>query len=323
MAWSLLLFFFATFLLVTISLVLVFLALQKRAAQRAEASLDESDEPPEDSETLERLLKSEELSSISIWHSLLTRFDFIEIMKTRILQADLSWSVGRVTLGMLLCGSVALYILVRIPFLPLWVATGASWMAALVPYLYILGRRKRRFEKFRDAFPDALDSLSRGLRAGYPLVAALEMVSNETEPPVSTEIRKTFVEANLGMPWDRALSNFAERVPLPEVSLFVAAVQIHQRTGGRLSDVIARLTDTMREQVALTGEVRAIAAHGRITGLILSIVPIGIAGLMFVVSPTYIGVLLGHPFGKDLIAIAITCLVLAHFVMRRLTDIQL
>jgi tight adherence protein B len=203
------------------------------------------------------------------------------------------------------------------------VEIGVSWLVALGPYFYILGRRKRRFHKFREAFPDALDSLSRGLKAGYPLVAALELVANETDPPVSAEMRKTFVEVNLGIPWDRALANLGERIPLGEVNLFVAAVQIHQRTGGRLSDVIARLTDTMREQVALSGEVRAIAAHGRITGLILTIVPVGIAFMLFLVSPTYIGVLLGHPYGKDMIAAAIACLVLAHFVMRKLTDIKI
>ena len=322
LAWSLLLFFLLTFLLVTIALVVVFLVIQKGAAQRAEEKLDQQDLPSGD-EAFDRLLKSEELSSISILHSLLARFDFIEILKKQMLQSALGWSVGRLILATLFNGTVALCVLVRLPFIPLWVATGGSWLLAMIPYFYVLGRRRRRFEKFREVFPDALDSLARGLRAGYPLVSALELVANEAEEPVAGEIRKTFVEANLGMPWEQVLNNFAERVPLPEVSLFVAAVQIHQRTGGRLSDVMTRLTDTMREQVALSGEVRAIAAHGRITGLVLTIVPIGIAGLMFVVTPDYIGVLLGHPYGHDMIAAAIGCLVLAHFVMRRLTDIKL
>ena len=319
LAWSLIIFFVITFLVITIALVVAFLALQKRASQSAEASMDESDDPA----ALDNLLKNEELSSISIWQTLLARFDFVEILKSQIAQADLTWTVGRLTSGMLLCGSVALFVLVRIPWAPLWVAIGVSWLVALGPYFYILGRRKRRFHKFREAFPDALDSLSRGLKAGYPLVAALELVANETEAPVSAEMRKTFVEVNLGIPWDRALANLSERMPLGEVNLFAAAVQIHQRTGGRLSDVIARLTDTMREQVALSGEVRAIAAHGRITGLILTIVPVGIAIMLFLVSPTYIGVLLGHPYGKDMIAAAIACLVIAHFVMRKLTDIKI
>lgn len=323
LVWSLLLFFVVTFLVVTIALVVAFLTMQKGAAQVAEATIDDSAEAPQDREAYDRLLKSEELSSISLWHSLLAKFDFVEILRGQILQAGLDWSVGRVTMGMLLCGAIAFAVLLKLPIVPLWMAIGGAWMAALSPYFYILGRRRKRFDKFREGFPDALDSLSRGLRAGYTLVGALEMVANEAEAPVSNEFRRTFVEANLGVQWDRALQDFAERMPLPEVSLFVAAVQIHQRTGGRLSDVIARLTDTMREQVALTGEVRSLSAHGRITGVILSIVPIGIATLMFIVSPQYINVLVGHPYGRQMIAAAIACLVLAHFVMRKLTDIKI
>ena len=316
--WSLLVFFFITFLVIAIALVVVWLALQQRAVQHAEASLDGEHDPA----VLENLLKGESMSSIAFWHGLLARYDLFEIMKRQIAQADLNWSVGRVTLAMLLCGTIALVVLSSIQWLPFWVATGTSWLAAMCPYMFILRQRNRRFHKFQEAFPDALDSLSRALRAGYPMVGALEMVANEAAPPVSTEIRKTFVEANLGMPWDRALANLGDRMPLTEVNLFVAAVQIHSRTGGRLSDVIGRLTDTMREQNALTGEVRAIAAHGKLTGWILTLVPIAISGMMLVVSPAYIGVLLAHPYGKDMIAAAIGCLVLAHFIMKKMVEIK-
>jgi tight adherence protein B len=319
LVWSLSVVFVITFLVLAIALVVAYLVLQNRAAQQAGA--DSEDE--EGADAYERLLKSEELSSISVWHSLLKRFDFVEILNKQIAQADLYWSVGRVTLAMLLCGAVALYLLTGLKWLPLWASMGGAWFVSLWPYLYIRRRRNRRFAKFREGFPDALDSLSRGMRAGYPLIAALEMVANETEPPVSTEIRKTFVEANLGVPWEQALANLGVRMPLAEVNLFVAAVQIHQRTGGRLSDVIARLTEAMREQIALSGEIGAIAAHGRITGVILTVVPIGIAAMMMMVSPQYLLVLMGHPYGKHMIAAAAACLVLAHFVMRKLTDIKI
>lgn len=318
---SLFIFFPVTFLVIAVAMVTVHLVFEKRASQDNDRDLESLETA--DGSVPDRLLKSEELSSISIWHSVLAKFDAVEILKTQIAQSGLNWSVGRVTLGILLLSTLAFAVLVRVWFLPLWVVMGLSWFAGLCPYLFIRARRRRRFEKFREAFPDALDSLSRGLRAGYPLVAALDLVASETEAPVSTEVRKTFVEANLGMPWEQALNNLSERIPLPEVNLFVAAVRIHQRTGGRLSDVITKLTETMREQVALSGEVRALAAHGRITGLVLTMVPVGIAGMMMVVNPSYLQVLIGHPYGKDLVAAAIICLILAHFVMRRITDVSI
>src|SRR6476620_6405734 len=133
---SLVIVFIVTFLVLTIALVVSFLVLQKRAAQRADESLDDSPDAPQDPETLERVLKNEELSSISVWQALLARFDFVEILKKQIAQADLNWSVGRVTLGMLLAGAVSLSMLAPLSWLPLWVATGGSWLAAMSPYFF-------------------------------------------------------------------------------------------------------------------------------------------------------------------------------------------
>ena len=157
----------------------------------------------------------------------------------------------------------------------------------------------KRFQKFRENFPDVLDSLSRALRAGYPLSASMDMIAAETVPPVSTEMRKTSAEANLGVGWPRALENLGKRVPLLEVNLFISAVQLHARTGGKLSEVMSQLAENMRESLALQGEVRSLAAHGKLTGLILTILPIGIAIMMMYVSPGYMQVLYQPSLGKE------------------------
>lgn len=294
---------------------------RRRAATAGEASADAPGAAWIDE--LPGLLKSEELSSISFWDGLLKRLDFATLLTDRIAQAELNWSPGRVTLSMLLCGTVALAIVWKVTLLPLWLGLLLVPLAAMAPYWYILGRRKRRFRRFQALFPDALDSLARALRAGAAVSAALEMVAQESDGPVAVEIRKTFVEVNLGMPWDRALENLSRRVPLTEVALFVAALQIHSRTGGRLGDIMNRLSEGMREQNSLEGEIRSIAAHGKLTGLILTLVPVVIAGIMMVVSPDYIKVLLTHPYGKHMIAAAIVCLGLAHFIIQKLVDIEI
>ena len=270
---------------------------------------------------LPALLKTGELSSISFWDGLLKRLDVVELLSDRLAQAELDWSPGRVTLAMLFCGTVALAIVWRIPIIPLWLGVLVVPVASMAPYWYILFRRKRRFLRFQASFPDALDSLARALRAGAAVAAALEIVATESDAPVSTEIRKTFGEVNFGVSWDRALDNLGRRVPLTEVALFVAALQIHARTGGRLGEIMNRLAESMREQNALQGEIRSIAAHGKLTGLILTLVPIGIALIMMAVSPDYIGVLFTHPYGKHLIGAAGVCLCLAHLIIRKLVDI--
>lgn len=269
------------------------------------------------------ILKTEELSSISFWDGLLKRLDVIELLSDRLAQAELDWSPGRVTLSMLLCATVAFAIVWKVSVIPMWLGVGAVPVAAMAPYWFILFRRHRRFLRFQMDFPDALDSLARALRSGSAVAAALENVANESEGPVSIEVRKTFVEVNFGMSWDRALDGLSRRMPLTEVALFVAALQIHSRTGGRLGEVMNRLAETMREQNSLAGEIRSISAHGKLTGLILTLVPIGIASIMMVVSPDYIGVLFTHPYGKHLIAAAFVCLCLAHFIIQKLVDIEI
>jgi tight adherence protein B len=312
---SIFLFFVLTFLLASIVVAISWMAFLKTRSEESEAELGElgadEDRP---------LLRTERLSTITFWDNLLARFDFMEILKTRIAQADLNWSVGRVTIAMALAGAIVFLILFR--YLGFWAALAGAVLAAIGPYSYILHLRNKRFRKFSENFPDVLDSLSRALRAGYPLSASMDMIAAETVVPVSTEMRRTSAEANLGVGWNRALENLGQRVPLLEVNLFISAVQLHSRTGGKLSDVMSNLAENMRESIALRGEIRSLAAHGKLTGLILTILPIVIALMMMYVSPGYMEVLYRHPYGKNLITAAVVCLILAHFAIRKIVDIK-
>jgi tight adherence protein B len=309
------LFFCTTFLAVGLTLLLVWLGLQKMQIvyEAEEAQLPETS----------KLLRNESISTISIWAKLLERFNFVNLMKRQIEQAGLNWSIGRVTLSMLLAGTVTLVVLVKGDWLPGWMNTALAYAASLLPYLFIWRRRKARFAKFELQFPDALDSLSRALRAGHPFAVAFDMVANESEPPVSEELRRTAVEGNFGTSWQQALANLSNRVPILEVSMFAAAVQLHSRTGGKLGDVLGTLSEGMRESLALKGEVQAIAAHGKLTGLVLTVLPLVIALIMSVVNPSCLGILFTNPYGKYLLAAAAICLVAAHFVIRRIVDIKI
>jgi tight adherence protein B len=329
-------FFLVVFLVASILTAIAYLAFLKIKAEASDAARSDEAAASEGSAQktdgaepagergltgfLSPLLQTDRLSTITFWDTILARFDFGELLKTNIDQADLRWSVGRITSMMLLIGVVVLAVLMRL--LPLWGAFLGAAVAMSAPYNYVLRRRNKRFLKFRENFPDVLDSLARALRAGYPLSAAMEMIAAETAAPVSAEMRRTSAEANLGRGWPHALENLGKRMPLLEVNLFIGAVQLHARTGGKLSEVVSGLAENMRESIALQGEVRAMAAHGKITGAILTILPIGIAAMMMIVSPGYMQILFNHPMGKNLIGAAIACLLLAHFVIRKLVDIK-
>ena len=318
LAISSILVFVTTFLAAGLAVLVGWFAFQRAGAQALAEDVSEHllDETP-------RLLKDETLSSISPWAKLLERSDLVKIMHRHLIQSGLSWSVGRITLFMLLTGSVATAIAMQFDWIPGYGAMMIGASVAALPYFYILQRRAKRFRQFEENFPDALDSLARAMRAGHPFAAGMEIIADECEPPVSTEMRQTAVEGNLGTSWDVALANLGERMPLLEVSMFASAIQLQNRTGGKLNEVLAKMAEDMRDATALKGEVRSLAAHGKLTGAVLTALPLVISGIMMVVNPSYMAVLIYHPYGKYLIAAAVVCLVLAHFVIRRIVDIKL
>jgi len=318
LALSSILVFVTTFLAAGLAVLVGWFALQRLSAEAVADDVSEHllDDGPQ-------VLKNEALSTISPWAKLLERSDFVKIMRGHLVQAGLRWSVGRITLLMLLTGSVTLAIAMQDERIPGWVAMLIAGAVAALPYMYILRRRAKRFRQFEENFPDALDSLARSLRAGHPFAASMEIIADECEQPVAAEMRLTAVEGNFGTSWAQALTNLSERMPLLEVNMFVSAVQLQSRTGGKLNEVLVGLAENMRESTALKGEVRALAAHGKLTGMVLTILPIVIAFVMMMVNPSYLAILIYHPYGKYLITAAVVCLLLAHLVIRKIVDIRI
>ncbi|GAB4366487.1 MAG: type II secretion system F family protein [Bryobacter sp.] len=301
-------FFVVTFGLVIGGLVLV------RSRMAATETAAASSEP--------LLLRDESLSSIGFWGELLERFRFVEQAKRHMQQADLDWSAGRYTALMLMSGASTAVVLSRFSWVPTVGIVLGGIVALSAPAFYVSHKRQKRFEQFDQNFPDALDSLGRALRAGHAFAAGLNMVATESLPPVAGEMRKTLEEWRLGQSWDEALEHLAERVPLPSVRLFVASVRMQTRTGGKLHEVLGRIAETLREASSLEGEIRAISAHGRMTGTILTLIPVGIAVVMHFASPGHLEILSEHPVGRLMVA-AILCLVAAHFVIRKILDIKM
>jgi len=320
MVLTLALFFVATFGLVSAGVVGYWFY---RERQSMLTRTPGSDDDPMAWVDPSRLLRSEVRSSISFWDRILAHVDYVEKMQHRLTESGLKWSVGRLTAQMLLAAAVAITVLSRTGWLSAWAAVLIGCSVGLLPYAYVLRVRKRRLQKFESEFPDTLDSLARALHAGHPLSAGLQMLVSEAPEPLATEMRITADERKLGGSWDVALSNLATRVPLPEVSVFVAAVALQNRTGGRLGEVLGRLAESMRETNALKSEVRSVAAHGRLSGNILTALPAFIAVMMSVVNPSYLETLWSNPLGKDLIAAALISLVAAHFVIRKMVDIRI
>lgn len=316
--------FLATFTLAAIAVWIARMVMDRGA--NTETVVEEPEAIPsfyleEDDSPL--LRREAEVSSISVWAWVLERFNLVEHVKKTLVAADMDWTVGRTTLSMLVSATVAWALLSQISFLPGWGLLVLAILIGMTPYFYIGKRKAKRWDKIEEQFPDALESLARALRAGHPFAGALDHVASQTPNPLGKELKRTFAEGALGAPWERALENLAERLPIQEICIFVSAVQMQSKAGGNLSEVLEKLSENMRESAALKGEVKAMSGQGRMAGYILSILPIAIAGLMFYVNPTFLDPLFTEEIGRKMLTGAIIGVIAAHFVIKKLVDIRL
>lgn len=315
------LFFVTTFLAAAVA-VLITAFIQSRLRSRQEAAQGQS---LLETEALggSGLLQEETHSSIGVYDLLLQKLNMSERLRQRMDDAGLKWSVGRVTAVMLLLGSICAAVVIDVQWLPPGTTIIAFAGGCMLPNLYIGKLRARRLNQFENQLPDALESMARAMRAGHPLQGAIDILANDAPAPLGPEFRRIRDERRLGMPWKATLENFAQRVPIMEVRLFVAAALLNSRTGGKFTEVLENLAETIREGAALRGEVRAISAHGKLTGTVLTVLPFCIAGMMQVTSPQYLKTLTDHPFGPAMIGAGIAFVIAGHFVIQRIVKIEI
>jgi len=178
-------------------------------------------------------------------------------------------------------------------------AAGAA--AAFLPYLYVRYVATKRIAVFEEQFPEAVDLIARALRAGHALPTALQMVSDEIPAPVGAEFRLLFDQQNFGMSLPEALKAFGSRIPLIDARFFVTAVLTQREMGGNLSEVLDKLSAVIRDRFKVKRQVRAVSAHGRITGAVLMALPPVTAGVLFVLSPNHIRLLVDDPMGVQMV----------------------
>jgi tight adherence protein B len=267
------------------------------------------------------LLREErEQSSLS---DLLKRFSFIAKLDLMIEQAGRKTTSSKLLLFSLF-GLVAGFLVgSRFSFLPSGL-TGvvAGLVAACFPMLNLLRKRAKNFEEFETQLPEALDFLSRSMKAGHGFSIAMELLANDSADPLGGHFRRISNDMQLGSALDVALGKLCVLVPLLDVRFFVSSVLLQQETGGNLSEVLGKLALIIRERFRLKGQVRAVSAHGRITGLVLVLMPVAVAVIMMVTSPQYLIDLAADKVGRMMIYGAIGGQILAYFVIRKIINIK-
>ena len=270
------------------------------------------------------LLKEIETDKPTGWKAILKSLQFSRHAQKQIQQAGLSWSSTRLMAAMGLAMIPGLGLGALVPFLLNGTVTALvlATIFGAAPYLYIRQKRNKRLAVLEEQFPEALDFLARSMRAGHAFSISLEMVGDEIADPLGQEYRALFNEQNLGAPLDIALRNFGERVPLLDARFFISSVLLQKQTGGNLSEILSRLAYVIRERFRLKGQVKAASAHGRVTALVLTILPAATAVLMMIAAPTYLESMLKDPDGQKLVAGSVVCQVIGQLVMRKIIRIK-
>jgi tight adherence protein B len=257
--------------------------------------------------------------------ALMTRLNLAEKADSCIRQAGLDWNVTRLVSFMAVAGAAGAVAGWKFHLL---LSAGVSVpvlaaVSALLPLAFVLRNRKQRMLAFEQQFPDALDFLARALKAGHAFTASLEMLATESPEPLRGEFWKVYNEQNLGAPLGEVLPHMAERVPLVDVRFFIAAVLMQRESGGNLGEILTKLASVIRQRFRLKGHVRAVAAHGRITAAVLTILPLATAGVLFSANPEMLLQMARDPFGKDMIAFAAVAQVAGFFIMRKIVNIKI
>jgi tight adherence protein B len=183
-------------------------------------------------------------------------------------------------------------------------------------------KRTARLYKFEEQFPEALDLLSRGIRAGHAFSAGMKMVADELGDPVGPEFRKAFDEQNYGLPLKESLNNLAERIPLLDIRFFSTAVLIQRETGGNLSEILDNLANVVRERFKIRRQVRVHTAHGRFTGYVLMALPAFLAVALEFINPDHMKLLFEDHMGQLMIIASIVMQVIGYFWIKQVIKIE-
>jgi tight adherence protein B len=267
------------------------------------------------------LVRDETMSRIPIFDTLLRRSERVSNLQKMLSQGEVNVRAGNF---------LAFCALSAILFAAILYVAGGSFvfgwagliLGFFIPYAYASHLRAKRFQRFEERFPEAMDTLARAVRAGHAFTTALELIATEISEPVAGEFRQLYEEQKFGLPVREALLNLTDRVPLVDVKFFVTAVMLQRETGGNLAEILDNLSYMIRERFKILRQVRVHTAQGRMTMVLLMALPPAVVVMMLTLNPGFIRPLFTDPLGHALVVAGITLQTIGYFFIRRIIRIQ-
>jgi tight adherence protein B len=292
-------------------------------AKQVHATLDSAlaTDTPEERGPILDLRKTDRLSSIPWLNRKLLSYELTPRVQTLIYQADLKWTAGGMLAGCALC-------FVSIGYLAYWrtdsvlIALAAGALASGMPYFWARHKRGKRLDKFQEGLPEALDLMVNALRAGHSLIAAMGSVARECADPIGCEFKACFEEQNYGLEMKTALDNMINRVPLQDLRIVATAIMIQRESGGNLAEVLDKTSHVIRERFRLKRQVGVHTAQGRMTGWVLSLLPVFLGTALYFVNPDMMSQLWKNPLGIKMLWTSFGMLVVGTLIIRHIVNMD-
>lgn len=278
-------------------------------------------ETPEVQDLVVDLRKNEQMSSIPWLNNRLLKLELTPFLRKILNQANLNWSTGRL---LSMCGAFfvipAVIVHFKNPSILLSLAVGAVLGMAPIGFVYF--KRSKRFGNFEAGLPEALDLMVSGLRAGHSLIAAMGLVGRECPDPVGSEFKICFEEQNYGLELKNALDNLTDRVPLQDIRIVATAITIQKESGGNLAEVLDKTGYVIRERFRLKRNVQTHTAQGRLTGWILTLLPVALGCAIYAINPKMMSILWTRDIGIKLLWASAGMTVIGGLIIRKIVNME-
>jgi tight adherence protein B len=313
--------FLVTFLVVVGCVGLATFYFKSKQKNKIRSMLKKAEDSPAEQKTSPLMRPADVEDFLS---KLLRRFEFMGRLNRILEQSGMSWTGSKLIAVSCVTCAIGFVVGTKVRVLYNVQASemGLAILGALCPLILVLRKRRKAIAAFEEQFPEALDFLSRSMRVGHGFTIGLEMLGADSPDPVGAAFRRVSNDLQLGSPLDVALGKLLDMVPLVDVRFFVSSVLLQQETGGNLGEILNKLSYVTRERFRLKGQVKAASAHGRITGLVLLLMPIAVTGFIMISTPEYLAGLAADKIGRGLIYGAIFGQIIGYFVIKKIVNIK-
>jgi tight adherence protein B len=267
------------------------------------------------------LRKNERVSGIPCLNRWLYKFELVPRLQTLLSQADLRWTAVGLMLGCGLCFMIAAC-LVDWRFNSLPAACGAGVLLGTAPFYWVLYKRRKRLDRFQQGLPEALDMMVSALRSGQSFIVAMGSVARECADPIGCEFKGCVAEQSYGLELKTAMDNLISRVPIQDLRIVATAIMIQKETGGNLAEVLDKTSHVIRERFRLKRQVAVHTAQGRLTGWILTLLPVVLGIALFAVNPQMMSIMWTNPTGIKALWTAGGMIVVGGFIIHRIVNMD-